>query len=120
MTKEERQTGEMVKDKSRVILVAGLSCAAVGALGAIVGYKTGGFEVWPNAEDLKQCLIYGAGVGVGTGFFTGLLVSSAVREKWWLVAIVGCMLTFFGGCYVGNKQANDLHEWGRMMFQERR
>jgi hypothetical protein len=120
MTNDNHETPEKTKDKKGVMLVAGLACVTVGALSAFVGYKTGGFESWPGGTEVQKCLIYGSGVGLAIGVVTALLVNVAAREKWWLVAIAGCFLTFFGGCNIGNKQANDLHEWGRTMFQKGR
>ena len=100
-----------MKERKLPIIWAAIGCIASGAFGAAVGYRMGGFTVWPHDEMLTQCLCYGAAIGVLPAVVTGALLLAAAQEKLWLVALVGCLAAFGGGCVYGSKQANELYEW---------
>jgi hypothetical protein len=109
-----------MQERKVTITVTAIACILVGAFGAIVGYRIGGFHVWPSGETVNSCFWAGSGIGVVGAIITALLLLAAAKEKLWHVVIVGCILTFVGAGVYGAKQANDLHEWGRGMFQKDR
>jgi hypothetical protein len=107
-----------MNDKKRPIIGAAIACIVSGAVGAIVGYRMGGFGVWPSdGGGISQCIIFGSMIGVAGAVVTSLLLLAAAREKLWLVALVGCLATFGAGGFYGAKQANDLYDFGARMFR---
>jgi hypothetical protein len=83
-----------MNDKKRPIIGAAITCIVSGAVGAIVGYRMGGFGVWPSdGGGISQCIIFGSMIGVAGAVVTSLLLLAAAREKLWLVALVGCLVS---------------------------
>jgi hypothetical protein len=108
-----------MKERILPLICATLFCIISAAVGAVVGYRLGGFSVWPNGESMLDCALYGSLIGAVGAIVTGFLLLAAAREKLWLVTLIGCLTVFGGGFFYGNKQANDLHEWSSGFFRSR-
>jgi uncharacterized protein YacL len=107
-----------MNERKLAIIGAAILCIISGAAGAIVGYGMDGFRLWPDREEIAELSVYGSMIGVPCAIVTAFLLLAAAREKMWLVALVGCFLTFVVGGYYGAKQARDLHEFGARMFRK--
>jgi hypothetical protein len=107
--------GKTMKDRKFVILGVALACALVGIASATVGYRME-LYVWPHDDRFVGTFWHGLIAGLGAGVITALLLLATAREKMWLVALVGCGLSFVGGCTYETREIKNTMERGRQLF----
>ena len=104
----------------RKLEIAGtlIVCILAGIFGAMVGFKMESIgNGWPHDEFVSDCIKVGCIIGLGGTIVTSFFMLAAVREKAWLVALVGCILTFGAACWYEGKAMTDLYGNAKLQFE---